>query len=176
MPAERALCTNGNTYVHGCRDREYSDVYAFRLYVQTTARYNRNMSLWVSPSPLWTNNGRLCISNYTPPYSTIVPNVVVCANPISNTRYVILGKSADPINNHVQFQLWEMQVLRSGAQAVDVIWVGVGQPRGSLFQAPSRCLLPQRQQSTVCMFGSCCAAVTSASDAGALHHLAAAAH
>jgi hypothetical protein len=95
-------------------------VYAVRFYSWGSTSYapfSRNISVWVSPTEVWTN-GSLCVSNFSPApsVSTVVPSFIPCANPISNTRYVTVTK---PLANNVDgvsvfLFIWELQVLRAG--------------------------------------------------------------
>ena len=97
-------------------------MYAFHFYTWSGwAAYSNNISIWVSPTEVWAN-GSLCVSNFSPSSTNVgvVPSVIPCAKPISNTRYVTVAKPlADGANGVNQYlYIWELQVLRSGEAPV----------------------------------------------------------
>lgn len=97
-------------------------VYAFRFYTWSSwAVYSNNISIWVSPTEVWTN-GSLCVSNFSPSSTAVnlVHSFIPCAKPISNTLYVTVTKpladGAKGVNQYLH--IWELQVLRAGRMRI----------------------------------------------------------
>lgn len=96
-------------------------MYAFRVWTwDYVIRYTRNITIWVSPTDVWTN-GTQCVDNWAPPptYAGKEDIKIVCANPIANTRFVTIQK---PITDKIpslngwteHLYMFEMQILRAG--------------------------------------------------------------
>lgn len=95
-------------------DREYSDIYAFDYYLESTqVAYGKNISIYLSPTTSFLN-GSVCAANLTLTSVGATPNRINCTNTIANARYVTVVKYTFAGSDYLHCN--ELQILRSGGR------------------------------------------------------------